>query len=224
MNHEIWKPIGGYEEYYEVSNFGRVRSKDRRVSNGPGSYIKKARILKRSKTTTGYWKVELSKDGTKKSLKVHRLVAAAFIDNPNNKPFVNHIDGNPLNNHISNLEWCTQAENMQHAYQTGLIKCNFHKYKQEIVEEYTEDPDATIKKLSKKYGCNESSIRNFFKTTGVRIKTISEVQTKYKIDRKSLVEDFETGLSNKEIAKKFKTNSGLIAAYRYKHKKGELLI
>lgn len=68
----------------------------------------------------GYNRVCLRKNGTPKVVHLHRLVAAAYIPNPNNKPCINHIDGNPNNNHISNLEWCTHAENMQHAYNTGL--------------------------------------------------------------------------------------------------------
>jgi len=76
---ENWKPVVGYEGIYEVSSLGRVRSKDRKVWNGRVYYDKKGRILKQSKTTTGYWKVELYKNRKKKSKKVHRLVAKSFI-------------------------------------------------------------------------------------------------------------------------------------------------
>jgi len=70
----------------------------------------------------GYYYVCLSKNGKVRKFKVNRLVAQAFIPNPDNKPFVNHIDGDKLNNNVNNLEWCTQSENMLHAYKYGLRK------------------------------------------------------------------------------------------------------
>ena len=70
----------------------------------------------------GYMKVDLYKDGVRSTQRVHRLVAEAYIPNPENKPDVNHKDGNKLNNDASNLEWCTKSENMRHAYDTGLAK------------------------------------------------------------------------------------------------------
>src|SRR5690625_7858572 len=125
---ENWKPVVGYEGIYEVSSLGRVRSKDRKVWNGRVYYDKKGRILKQSKTTTGYWKVELYKNRKKKSKKVHRLVAKSFIPRVKGKELINHKDGDPLNNKVSNLEWCNQSENMKHAYEIGLIPSNFIKY------------------------------------------------------------------------------------------------
>lgn len=221
---ENWKPVVGYESFYEVSDRGRVRSKDRQVWNGRGFYNKKGRILKQSKTTTGYWKVELSKDGEKKSKKVHRLVAESFIPLSKGKPLINHKDGNPLNNKVENLEWCNQSENMKHAYETGLIPSNFIKYKEQIKEEYKTNKNSTINGLSRKYQCSIKSIRELLDSEGIRIRNISESQDVYKIDRQKMVIYFKEGLSNKEIANKFSTNSTLIATYRYKHKKGELKI
>lgn len=119
---EIWKPI---EEYYgyEVSNFGNVRSLSRltmgrwgKMKTSPG------RLLKPDEHKFGYLRVELCKDGKKKKYLLHRLVAAAFIDNPEAKRTVNHIDSNRKNNHISNLEWCTHKENTAHGVSVGRIK------------------------------------------------------------------------------------------------------
>lgn len=112
---EIWKSIEGYEGYYEVSNYGRVRSVDRIVEYSNGYLAKhKGRILKGESDKRGYKRVRLSKNDKSKKFQVHRLVAIAFIPNPENKPFVNHIDETTFNNHVDNLEWVTGSENMRH--------------------------------------------------------------------------------------------------------------
>jgi len=118
---EIWIDIENFSDYYQVSNHGRVRSKDRECFNGFGVFIKKSRILKQSLKGAGYSGVGLWKDGEYYQFQIHRLVAKAFIDNPFNKPTVNHIDGDKLNNNVSNLEWATRSENSQHAFDTGLM-------------------------------------------------------------------------------------------------------
>lgn len=108
---ELWKVIEDFE-LYEVSNTGKVRSKDRISKNGKGSFLKKGMILKPVDNGNGHLKVELKQDGKRKRAYVHRLVAAAFIPNPERKPCVNHIDNDPSNNCVDNLEWCTHQENM----------------------------------------------------------------------------------------------------------------
>ncbi|WP_337098662.1 NUMOD4 domain-containing protein [Paenibacillus sp. YIM B09110] len=122
---EIWREVVGYQGYYEVSNLGDVRSLDRIVykeQNGKvvGTPVK-GRMLKTGICNRGYSRLRLSKDGKSTTYRVHRLVAAAFIDNPDNKSEVNHIDGNKLNNAIWNLEYCTKMENVQHAWEIGLV-------------------------------------------------------------------------------------------------------
>lgn len=98
---EIWKPVNGYEGLYEVSNCGRVRNK-----NGV--------IKKQQKTKLGYYYVNLYKDGKEKNHSIHRLVAEAFIPNPNNFDEVNHKDETPSNNFSFNLEWCSHKYNMNY--------------------------------------------------------------------------------------------------------------
>lgn len=103
---EEWKDIEGYEGLYQVSNLGRVK----RVTTG--------RILKPSKHTKGYYRVELYKNGSQSKKLIHRLVAQVFIPNPDNKSQVNHIDENKTNNLVSNLEWMTAKENLNHGTRT----------------------------------------------------------------------------------------------------------
>lgn len=109
---EEWKDIKGYEGLYQISNLGNVKSV---YKNG------NFKILIGG-IKNGYRQVILVKDGKRKYINVHRLVAEAFIPNKENKSQVNHIDGNKLNNKVDNLEWCTQSENMKHAYKIGLEK------------------------------------------------------------------------------------------------------
>ena len=104
----IWKKVKGYEDLYEVSNDGQVRG------------LKYNRILKPELTRCGYYRVDLCKKGKVKKFYVHRLVAIAFIDNPDNKPQVNHINGDKLTNTAVNLEWVTCSDNHKHAYQLGI--------------------------------------------------------------------------------------------------------
>lgn len=123
---ELWKDIINFEGYYQVSNHGRVRSLDRYVvanKNG-GLKLLKGKIMKLTKAkgrnNDGYLVVNLRKKGKNKVLGVHRLVAEAFVDNPNNYPIPNHKDGNKENNFSDNLEWTTYSQNNQHAIDMKL--------------------------------------------------------------------------------------------------------
>ena len=112
MEEENWKPIKDFEGYYEISSFGRVKSLNRVIetSNGINKKIKE-RILKSSKNSNGYLIVKLKKNNKPKIFKVHRLVAEAFIPNPEGKPYIDHINTIRTDNRVSNLRWVTQKEN-----------------------------------------------------------------------------------------------------------------
>ena len=109
---EVYKPIKGYENLYEVSNKGNVKSLVNRYKNTKGIFLLNQENVKSGSVT--YKRVQLS--NPKKRFLVHRLLAQTFLDNVCNKPHVNHIDNNPSNNHKDNIEWCTHSENMLHCH------------------------------------------------------------------------------------------------------------
>lgn len=113
---EIWKTVKDFSNY-EVSNYGRVRRKKCQIiySNGMVTNYKE-KLLHQELNRKMYKRVTFSQNNIQKRYQVHRLVAFYFISNDENKPCVNHIDGNGSNNHISNLEWCTYSENERHSY------------------------------------------------------------------------------------------------------------
>ena len=118
----MFKDVKGYEEYYEISDTGIIKSKDRVCIDSLGrKRFRKGAILKPDIAQNGYYRVTLAKNGIRKQVYVHRLMATHFIENPNNLPQVNHKDGNKLNNSLNNLEWCTVQENVIHAYKHKLI-------------------------------------------------------------------------------------------------------
>lgn len=166
---EVFKPVPGYEGIYEVSNWGAVRSVTRCAKCVLGKrHVEAVRVIKgkikrQFADIGGYSVVQLSKNNENNTRKVHVLVARAFISNPHNKPFVNHIDGNKQNNNVSNLEWVTGSENMQHAYGNSLIsipmaeKRHNAKFSNEQVLEIFNSA-IPAKDLAKRYGVHIRTI------------------------------------------------------------------
>lgn len=110
---EIWKDIECYEGWYQVSNLGNVKSLKRDLTRSDGvKQTYQEKILRNTISTTGYYYVSLTKNSCVKKFKTHRLVAHAFLFKNKEQNYVNHIDHNPLNNRLENLEWCTNHENI----------------------------------------------------------------------------------------------------------------
>lgn len=157
---EEWLDISSYEGIYQVSNTGKIKILPREISNGYRSYICKEKIMKQTKNKYGYMKVSL----LNKTVNIHRLVAKAFIPNPENKPEVNHKDGDKSNNNDWNLEWNTVSENTQHAYDNNLINkkgINHHMNKLNNEDVYKIRELCLNNKVSdvaKLYDVSESSI------------------------------------------------------------------
>jgi hypothetical protein len=144
MTKEIWKDIKGYENKYQISNFGRVKSLN---------YLrtKKEKLLKVHSDKNGYLVLNLSKDGKSKCVKVHRLVAEMFIENPHNYTQVNHKDENKKNNNVNNLEWCTIKYN-------NLYGTHIEKLKKRILCVELNKTYESIIKASKELNINNSDI------------------------------------------------------------------
>ena len=142
MENEIWKDIEGYEGIYQVSNLGRVRSLDRTyiLKNGRQQSAKGC-IMSQFDTKDGYKSVRLRTSESRKTFRVHRLVAMAFIENPHNLPIINHKDENKINNCVDNLEWCNQEYNV--CYGSSLQRLSVthknHPNLSKPIEQYTMD-------------------------------------------------------------------------------------
>lgn len=144
-----WVPIKDYEEYYEINQKGQVRSLHKRNYSN---------LLEQRICRGGYYTVRLQRPGGPSStLFVHRLLGLSYITNPENKPFINHIDGNKLNNSINNLEWATHSENILHAYNTGLLK----KSTKSVYDTCSGETYSSIKEAAKALNINYGTCRNY---------------------------------------------------------------
>lgn len=155
IQHEEWKPVVGFEDRYEVSNTGKVRSITRTYTNSRGATYtvvgkELTQEVKKSSSNDphNYHRVTLiTTDGKLVHKSVHRLVAEAYIPNPENKPQINHIDCVKDNNNVCNLEWCTPSENLQHASNHGLMHDTALKGEDAVLAKFTNDEVAWMRQL-----------------------------------------------------------------------------
>lgn len=127
LDGEEWRDIAGFENYYQVSNRGRVRSLDRVIKDGNRNRHIKGKVLPQNHKNSLYHLVNLFKDGKQTTKATHRLVAEAFIPNPDNLPVVDHIDANKYNNDVRNLRWTTYRGNTLYAIEAGVLDVEANK-------------------------------------------------------------------------------------------------
>lgn len=161
----VIKSVIGYEGLYEITDDGVVFSVDRYTKDG--KHLKRKEI-KGGKFSNGYEFVCLRKDGVNHNCLKHRLVAEAFIKNPDNLPVVNHIDGNIHNNSVKNLEWCTQRYNLKHAVDIGLIK-NQCKICRKVIVKRDEKIITfdTMKDCAEFFGFKKGWLQNYVRKYGL---------------------------------------------------------
>lgn len=159
---EVFVSIKGYENYYEISNYGRVRSLYNRY--------KMCEFKKPYTRKDGYVVANLIKDGKQTTFYLHRLVANHFIENDDiNMTEINHIDGDKQNNHVDNLEWCTSQQNIIHSYKSNLSKIGFNRTSSKLTEEMVfKIPSLlkdgySIKQISKLFNVSTTAIHHVLK-------------------------------------------------------------
>lgn len=170
---EIWKEMAEFGNEFYVSNYGRIKRKQRKWLSGRKLATVKTipeSIVKIRVISSGYTKCTICYNGIKKSYAVHRLVALHFLENPNSLREVNHKDGNKTNNMSKNLEWCTRSENQKHAVYTlrnghlNRVAKKLSKDKAKEIRQYkAENPDTSYNELSKIFNITFAQVYGIFK-------------------------------------------------------------
>lgn len=165
---EIWKDVDGYEGLYKVSNLGRIKSF---IGWNGRNFIQREKILNpcRQKGDRNYYRsvVNLTKNGNKKVWKVHQLVAKAFLPNPYNYPVINHKDGNPLNNCVENLEWCTYQHNIKHALENELCIRTINTIDKETLVTMLNN-NFSYDKIAEELGIAKGTVFNYIRKFGIK--------------------------------------------------------
>ena len=172
---EVWKKLTGFDNY-EISNKGMVKSLQRKSWNGSGWFILKEKLLKTTLTESGYLRVSIyDNKGVAMPISVHRLVALTFINNPENKPQVNHKNGIKHDNNVENLEWVTVSENAIHSYKNGFSK---------ISEKHRKTASLLLRKRNAE---NHATAKPVIDTkTGIEYKSVVIAAIENKIKRTTL--------------------------------------
>lgn len=185
---DFWNAVYEFEDHYVVNQNGQIAKVARIVIQSDGMLNSiQERMLKTRINNWGYEEVRLRKDNKTHTRFVHRLVAQSFLPNPDNKPYVNHKNGKKTDNRCENLEWVSHKENIQHAYDTGLIPRNkggLHHMATKVINYETGEVWETIQDAAKSAGVNYNTLRHQLKTQGVSslpIVKVSDFETNYPI-------------------------------------------
>lgn len=212
---ESWKEVDGYENYYTVSDFGRIKSISKNRVNG---YAEK--ILKQSLNGRGYFHVGFSRYGEVKYFSVHKLVAIAFIPNPNKKEEINHKKGIKIDNRATELEWNTHLQNIRHARETGLDKGELENHSmttltnEKVMEIYISN--LSYKELAMKYKCSSATVMQI-KLGKVWGKLTGKVYTKKEncfLKKEDVIDIFTSSNRGRFLANKYKVSEATICDIR----------
>lgn len=224
MQDEIWKDVNGLEQWYEVSNKGRIRRKDRIVKSGKGWHREiKSDILKMRTHVSGYKTVHLRVNEigyNRSTVRVHRLVAEAFVPNPNNYPCVNHKDENKANNNADNLEWCTIAMNNSYGTRPERVlkrqRYGNEHFEGTAIAEIDENDNIvkawrSMSDISRAYGISVQTIHTNCngKTKATKIGKRFMYLSEYEITNGCKVDEsfFEPTTNQRKVAKQTKENA-----------------
>lgn len=218
---EVWKEVNieeGYRDSYIVSNLGKVKG------------LRSGKILKgrSNQKGKGYYKVALYKNKKPKNFYIHRIVAFAFLPIVSGKDEVNHIDGNPSNNALENLEWCSRQENMSHAFENGLYQDNFKLLENKELIQLMMSEGCSYKDLGKMFGCHPSHINYFALKEGLELpykRVIKFTEDDLKRAHELLVKGFKfseigeiLGFVQETIARNLKKSYGEDYIFKMKNK------
>ena len=219
---EVWKPIKGFEGLYSVSNFGRIKSF---IDWNGKKYVKKEHFIngwvqEPDKKYKYCRRIVRLRKGDKKryEYKVHRLVAEAFVPNPNNYTIVNHLDFNPLNNRADNLEWTTNRGNVEYSRKAGRYEQIDKGKVEKIIDLYKQGK--SVQFITKKLGMATKTVRKILSANNIDIR---DSRQKYNIDLDELLDDFKKGKSYKELEKKYSCSHDILATRKYRFRKEGLL-
>ncbi|WP_314347712.1 NUMOD4 domain-containing protein [Mammaliicoccus vitulinus] len=165
ITEEVWRDIPYYENIYQVSNFGRVKSLARKTEQNDKTRFIKTKILKQYVNKFGYKVVMLRKNNKRKEYKVHRLVLYGFRGL--NDLIVNHLDGNKQNNKLENLEYCTYSENTIH-YLMNREKPKIDFYKNKVIKDYLNG--YSLKYIGRKYDYDKDTVKSLLKRNNIKIR------------------------------------------------------
>ena len=217
MTREVWRWIEGHEGLYMVSNLGRVMSVPTVSQRGGHKYRKPGMEIKPQDNGRGYKFVALYKDGSQLLMTVHRLVASAFLENPEEKPDVNHKDGDKANNKVDNLEWVTKSENMRHASEILHVMGSNRRFCGEEILAIREDK-RTEREIAETYGVAQSVINRIrlgrtYKSFDGEVRPRGRERQR-KLTTSQAIEIKTSAKTGKELAEKYGVSTATISKIR----------